>query len=115
MIDDKPLRFRGELYHPYHFNCTTCGIELNSEAREVRSRPGYAANEMVRLCGLNRNHSSKKIFIKNIYLNLYVQEYEWKIILIIIMPKSLTINFKQSIITCTKTSSINKHFHSLIY
>jgi len=76
VIDDKPLRFRGELYHPYHFNCTTCGIELNSEAREVRSRPGYAANEMVRLCGLNRNHSSKKIFIKNIYLNLYVQEYE---------------------------------------
>lgn len=49
VIDDKPLRFRGELYHPYHFNCTTCGIELNSEAREVRSRPGYAANEMVRL------------------------------------------------------------------
>ncbi|KAG5335056.1 LIMS2 protein, partial [Acromyrmex charruanus] len=46
VIDDKPLRFRGELYHPYHFNCTTCGIELNSEAREVRSRPGYAANEM---------------------------------------------------------------------
>lgn len=76
MIDDKPLRFRGELYHPYHFNCTTCGIELNSEAREVRSRPGYAANEMVRLSRLNRNHSSKKIFIKNIYLNLYVQKYE---------------------------------------
>lgn len=49
VIDDKPLRFRGELYHPYHFNCTTCGVELNSEAREVRSRPGYAANEMVRL------------------------------------------------------------------
>lgn len=49
MIDDKPLRFRGELYHPYHFNCTACGVELNSEAREVRSRPGYAANEMVRL------------------------------------------------------------------
>jgi len=49
VIDDKPLRFRGELYHPYHFNCTACGIELNSEAREVRSRPGYAANEMVRL------------------------------------------------------------------
>ena len=49
VIDDKPLRFRGELYHPYHFNCTTCGVELNSEAREVRSRPGYAANEMVKL------------------------------------------------------------------
>lgn len=47
VIDDKPLRFRGELYHPYHFNCTACGIELNSDAREVNSRPGYAANEMV--------------------------------------------------------------------
>ncbi|XP_043665369.1 LIM and senescent cell antigen-like-containing domain protein 1 isoform X1 [Vespula pensylvanica] len=46
VIDDKPLRFRGEVYHPYHFNCTACGIELNSDAREVRSRPGYAANEM---------------------------------------------------------------------
>lgn len=47
VIDDKPLRFRGEVYHPYHFNCTACGVELNSDAREVRSRPGYAANEMV--------------------------------------------------------------------
>ena len=46
VIDDKPLRFRGELYHPYHFNCTACGVELNSDAREVNSRPGYAANEM---------------------------------------------------------------------
>ncbi|XP_044585497.1 LIM and senescent cell antigen-like-containing domain protein 1 isoform X2 [Cotesia glomerata] len=46
VIDDKPLRFRGEVYHPYHFSCTACGVELNSDAREVRSRPGYAANEM---------------------------------------------------------------------
>ncbi|XP_015127667.1 LIM and senescent cell antigen-like-containing domain protein 1 isoform X2 [Diachasma alloeum] len=46
VIDDKPLRFRGEVYHPYHFNCTACQVELNSDAREVRSRPGYAANEM---------------------------------------------------------------------
>nr|CAD7408782.1 unnamed protein product [Timema poppensis]CAD7427980.1 unnamed protein product [Timema monikensis] len=46
LIDDKPLRFRGEVYHPYHFNCTACGIELNADAREVRSRPGFAANEM---------------------------------------------------------------------
>jgi len=52
VIDDKPLRFRGELYHPYHFNCTTCGVELNSEAREVRSRPGYAANEMVKFLAI---------------------------------------------------------------
>lgn len=49
LIDDKPLRFRGEVYHPYHFNCTACGVELNSDAREVRSRPGYTANEMVSL------------------------------------------------------------------
>lgn len=48
VIDDKPLRFRGEVYHPYHFNCTACGIELNSDAREVKSRPGYSANEMVK-------------------------------------------------------------------
>lgn len=49
VVDDKPLKFRGEAYHPYHFNCTACGVELNSDAREVRSRPGYAANEMVKL------------------------------------------------------------------
>lgn len=47
IIDDKPLRFRGEVYHPYHFNCTACGVELNSDAREVKSRPGFTANDMV--------------------------------------------------------------------
>ncbi|XP_026676451.1 LIM and senescent cell antigen-like-containing domain protein 1 [Diaphorina citri] len=46
LIDDKPLKFRGEVYHPYHFNCTSCGTELNSDAREVKSRPGYTANDM---------------------------------------------------------------------
>ncbi|GLV43738.1 steamer duck [Carabus blaptoides fortunei] len=46
IIDDKPLRFRGEVYHPYHFNCTACHVELDSNAREVRSRPGFAANDM---------------------------------------------------------------------
>lgn len=46
MIDDRPLRFRGEVYHPYHFNCSSCGIELNADAREVKSRPGFTANEM---------------------------------------------------------------------
>lgn len=45
IIDDKPLRFRGEVYHPYHFNCTACGVELNSDAREVKNRPGITANE----------------------------------------------------------------------
>lgn len=47
IIDDAPLRFRGEVYHGYHFNCTSCNVELDSTAREVKSRPGYAANDMV--------------------------------------------------------------------
>ncbi|XP_063703383.1 LIM and senescent cell antigen-like-containing domain protein 1 [Culicoides brevitarsis] len=46
IIDDGPLRFRGEVYHGYHFNCTSCGVELDSTAREVKSRPGFAANDM---------------------------------------------------------------------
>uniref|UniRef100_A0A1A9UNV0 LIM domain-containing protein n=1 Tax=Glossina austeni TaxID=7395 RepID=A0A1A9UNV0_GLOAU len=46
LIDDEPLRFRGEVYHGYHFNCTACGVELDSTAREVKSRPGLAANDM---------------------------------------------------------------------
>ncbi|XP_049276959.1 LIM and senescent cell antigen-like-containing domain protein 1 isoform X1 [Anopheles funestus] len=46
IIDDAPLRFRGEVYHGYHFNCTACGAELDSSAREVKNRSGYAANDM---------------------------------------------------------------------
>jgi len=46
VIDGEPLRFRGETYHPYHFNCTACGIELTASAREVKTRPGYTANEL---------------------------------------------------------------------
>ncbi|KFB37664.1 hypothetical protein ZHAS_00004904 [Anopheles sinensis] len=46
VIDDAPLRFRGEVYHGYHFNCTACGSELDSSAREVKNRTGYAANDM---------------------------------------------------------------------
>lgn len=46
-IDDGPLRFRGEVYHGYHFNCASCSVELDSSAREVKSRPGFAANDMV--------------------------------------------------------------------
>ncbi len=30
VIDGEPLRFRGEVYHPYHFNCT--GILIISVA-----------------------------------------------------------------------------------
>ena len=29
-----------------HFNCTSCNCELDSTAREVKSRPGFAANDM---------------------------------------------------------------------
>ncbi|XP_053682167.1 LIM and senescent cell antigen-like-containing domain protein 1 [Sabethes cyaneus] len=46
IIDEAPLRFRGEVYHGYHFNCTACGVELDSTAREVKNRTGYAANDM---------------------------------------------------------------------
>lgn len=46
IIDGPPLRFRGEVYHGYHFNCTSCNCELDSTAREVKSRPGFAANDM---------------------------------------------------------------------
>ncbi|XP_055616135.1 LIM and senescent cell antigen-like-containing domain protein 1 isoform X2 [Toxorhynchites rutilus septentrionalis] len=46
VIDENPLRFRGEVYHGYHFNCTSCGVELDSSAREVKNRTGYAANDM---------------------------------------------------------------------
>ena len=35
-IEDEVLRYKGEIYHPYHFNCTTCGIELNASARETK-------------------------------------------------------------------------------
>ncbi|XP_076046413.1 LIM zinc finger domain containing stck isoform X2 [Oratosquilla oratoria] len=45
-IDGQPLRWRGDTFHPYHFNCASCGIELNADAREVKSRPGYTVNEM---------------------------------------------------------------------
>ncbi len=48
VIDGEPLRFRGEVFHPYHFNCTGCGNELTSSGREVRTRPGYTAQELVR-------------------------------------------------------------------
>ncbi|KAK4326541.1 hypothetical protein Pmani_002944 [Petrolisthes manimaculis] len=45
-IDGEPLRWRGDTFHPYHFNCAACGNELTADAREVKSRPGYTANEM---------------------------------------------------------------------
>ncbi|XP_045496675.1 LIM and senescent cell antigen-like-containing domain protein 1 isoform X1 [Colias croceus] len=46
VIDGEPLRYRGEVYHGYHFSCATCGVELDHTAREVKNRPGYAANDV---------------------------------------------------------------------
>lgn len=34
-INEKPLYIKGEPYHSYHFNCYTCGIELNPDGRIV--------------------------------------------------------------------------------
>jgi len=45
-IDGDPLRFQGNIFHPYHFNCSGCGVELTSTAREVISRPGITANKL---------------------------------------------------------------------
>ena len=37
-IDEEPLRFRGDVFHAYHFRCTGCDEELTSTAREVKVR-----------------------------------------------------------------------------
>lgn len=47
VIDGEPLRYRGEVWHGYHFTCATCEVELDHTAREVKNRPGYAANDVV--------------------------------------------------------------------
>lgn len=31
-----PILNQNEAYHPYHFNCKNCGIELTSSAREIK-------------------------------------------------------------------------------
>nr|XP_012317743.1 LIM and senescent cell antigen-like-containing domain protein 2 isoform X2 [Aotus nancymaae] len=36
VIDEQPLMFRSDAYHPDHFNCTHCGKELTAEARELK-------------------------------------------------------------------------------
>jgi hypothetical protein len=36
IIDEDLLKYKGETYHPYHFNCHSCGCELNSTAREIK-------------------------------------------------------------------------------
>lgn len=35
IINGKPLRFRGDPYHPYHFTCSNCEIDLDHKARDV--------------------------------------------------------------------------------
>lgn len=70
IIDDQPLKFRGEVYHPYHFNCTSCGVELDANAREVRSRAGYAANDMNELYCL-RCHDKMGNFLSFVALHIY--------------------------------------------
>ena len=35
-VEDEQIRFKNEIYHPYHFNCKLCNIELNSSAREIK-------------------------------------------------------------------------------
>jgi len=34
MIDEPVLKYRGDPYHPYHFHCYTCKVELSADARE---------------------------------------------------------------------------------
>jgi LIM and senescent cell antigen-like-containing domain protein 1/2 len=36
-LDEDSLRFKGNSYHPYHFNCKTCAVELTHHAREVKN------------------------------------------------------------------------------
>jgi len=38
IIEAKPLRFRGDPYHAFHFNCSTCGVDLDHKARDVGGR-----------------------------------------------------------------------------
>jgi len=35
-IEEEFLRFKGEVYHPHHFNCKSCSVELNASARETK-------------------------------------------------------------------------------
>lgn len=34
IIEEGHIKFKGEAYHPYHFNCHNCEVELNADARE---------------------------------------------------------------------------------
>ncbi|XP_050389046.1 LIM and senescent cell antigen-like-containing domain protein 1 isoform X2 [Patella vulgata] len=34
IIEEGHIKFKGEAYHPYHFNCSNCSTELTADARE---------------------------------------------------------------------------------
>ncbi|KAG7254886.1 hypothetical protein CRUP_013405, partial [Coryphaenoides rupestris] len=36
IIEDQPLLFKNDPYHPDHFSCNNCGKELTWEARELK-------------------------------------------------------------------------------
>ncbi|CAF1266367.1 unnamed protein product [Adineta steineri] len=36
MIENKYIKYKGECYHAYHFQCSSCRIELDENAREIR-------------------------------------------------------------------------------
>uniref|UniRef100_A0A674BQ68 LIM domain-containing protein n=1 Tax=Salmo trutta TaxID=8032 RepID=A0A674BQ68_SALTR len=36
IIEDSPLIFKNDPYHPDHFNCNNCGKELTADARELK-------------------------------------------------------------------------------
>uniref|UniRef100_A0AAV2LQV4 LIM zinc-binding domain-containing protein n=1 Tax=Knipowitschia caucasica TaxID=637954 RepID=A0AAV2LQV4_KNICA len=36
IIEEQPLIFKNDPYHPDHFNCSNCGKELTSDARELK-------------------------------------------------------------------------------
>ncbi|CAF2774260.1 unnamed protein product [Rotaria sp. Silwood2] len=36
IIDQKYLKYKGEFHHSYHFQCKSCGVELDENCREVR-------------------------------------------------------------------------------
>ncbi|XP_035173001.1 LIM and senescent cell antigen-like-containing domain protein 1 isoform X3 [Anser cygnoides] len=36
IIDEQPLIFKNDPYHPDHFNCANCGKELTADARELK-------------------------------------------------------------------------------
>ncbi|CAK5090312.1 unnamed protein product [Meloidogyne enterolobii] len=33
--DGRHIKFRGDSFHPYHFNCKRCDVELTDDAREI--------------------------------------------------------------------------------